>query len=662
MGCSTAIAEGLSVEICPPIEKSMLIRRIVIENVRSFLDRREMLFDGPISIIIGPNGGGKTNLLDTVFTMLRRYLFATPYLTQVSDGSANTKYELRHNDQLDQMVFEKHSGGADREQLVEIEVEVSESDVVNMVSMRAEAPEILKKSKRIFTSDPWLAVQEWNLDGIKAGDRLSYEWKNGSLQPPPQEHARHFLQYLKLYEFDNAMRAEVKKAPLQMSMVYLPVNRASGGFPSSVSLANYNDTDQKRSLDATSSRTGGSIIALAVGRLAQKYRLLETDNNKSARKKFYEDENLKALSADLLELGYEWELTTINAFTNQYDITIKKQGSSFLVSAASSGERELLTYLFAIYALNIRDTVIIVDEPEMHLHPSWQTSLFNLFVKLAASTGNQFVLATHSPTFITPASIQYVSRVYIQDQKSNIVRLDASGLPNAKHLFNLVNSQNNESIFFTDRVVLVEGISDRIFFKRVFEVLFAEAGRQQDHRIEIVSVGGKGFFPAYKKLLDACKVKSALIADLDYIEQIGKPTLKDLFRINAGEIKREVLENMSSLDGAALVQHIEEALQTGDWSHAKNTWEYIKSRRVMLKENLSKEERVLLGRFINRERKREVFVLKLGALEDYLPAGYRSKDLEKLIDFVRSENFWDDLPRPARNEIEKIGRALLAGG
>ena len=44
----------------------MLIRRIVIENVRSFLNRREMLFDGPISIIIGPNGGGKTNLLDTV--------------------------------------------------------------------------------------------------------------------------------------------------------------------------------------------------------------------------------------------------------------------------------------------------------------------------------------------------------------------------------------------------------------------------------------------------------------------------------------------------------------------------------------------------------------------------------------------------------------------
>jgi hypothetical protein len=36
---------------------------------------------------------------------------------------------------------------------------------------------------------------------------------------------------------------------------------------------------------------------------------------------------------------------------NQYDIRLEKQGSSFRVGAASSGERELLTFLFAIYAL-----------------------------------------------------------------------------------------------------------------------------------------------------------------------------------------------------------------------------------------------------------------------------------------------------------------------
>ena len=54
----------------------MLLKRVAIKNVRSFLDRTELALDGPMTIIIGPNGGGKTNLLDTTVIVLRRYLFA----------------------------------------------------------------------------------------------------------------------------------------------------------------------------------------------------------------------------------------------------------------------------------------------------------------------------------------------------------------------------------------------------------------------------------------------------------------------------------------------------------------------------------------------------------------------------------------------------------
>ena len=55
----------------------MLVIRVAIENVRAFLDRAEFMPDCPITIVIGPNGGGKTNHLDTIVIMLRRYLFAS---------------------------------------------------------------------------------------------------------------------------------------------------------------------------------------------------------------------------------------------------------------------------------------------------------------------------------------------------------------------------------------------------------------------------------------------------------------------------------------------------------------------------------------------------------------------------------------------------------
>jgi putative ATP-dependent endonuclease of OLD family len=72
----------------------MLIRKLALQNVRSFLNRQELTLDGAITIIIGPNGGGKTNLLDTLVTMLRRYLLATPYLEQVNLGDGKTAYQL----------------------------------------------------------------------------------------------------------------------------------------------------------------------------------------------------------------------------------------------------------------------------------------------------------------------------------------------------------------------------------------------------------------------------------------------------------------------------------------------------------------------------------------------------------------------------------------
>ena len=52
----------------------MKLRKIRIQNARSFLDSAELVLDGNISIIVGPNGGGKTNLLDIAVTALRRHI------------------------------------------------------------------------------------------------------------------------------------------------------------------------------------------------------------------------------------------------------------------------------------------------------------------------------------------------------------------------------------------------------------------------------------------------------------------------------------------------------------------------------------------------------------------------------------------------------------
>lgn len=637
----------------------MLIRRVAIENVRSFLDRAELKLDGPITIVIGPNGGGKTNLLDTIVIMLQRYLFASSYAAHAPTAELSDRYEFRQNDALNNMILERHSAGMGRDQLVEVEVEVTSVDLNNMLLMQTDSDRLTELASKKYFNLALSKAKSWKLEEITAGMRFVYRNHNGALQQDGGSASESFLQYLQLFEMDGRLRDEFELAPLCTPLVYLPVNRATSGFQSNVELAGYNDYETKRHSVTASSRNATSIVTLAIGRLAQKYRMLLEKDKGIAASEFRTDANLKKLTEFLSELGYEWSLESINPLKNQYDVRLKKQGSSFLVGAASSGERELLTYLFAIFALNVRDALIIVDEPELHLHPKWQKTLLQLFIRLANSTGNQFLLATHSPTFVSPESIQYVSRVFSSYQKSHILRLNTTALPEAKHLLNIVNSQNNERLFFADEVLLVEGLSDRIFFEAVLD----RHGRSTTSRsiLEVISVGGKGFFDAYAKVLQACEIQYSIISDLDYVEQVGTPKIKALFNVDTREIKTDVIENVKSLDGDALVNAIEEALSSGSWNHAAQIWDYIKARRRQLRQDLIAEDAEALDVFLESKRTESVYILSRGALENYLPAGHASKDMDKLIRLLARNDFWELLPQDGKTELDSIAQRLLSG-
>lgn len=88
------------------------------------------------------------------------------------------------------------------------------------------------------------------------------------------------------------------------------------------------------------------------------------------------------------------------------DLRLQKIGYGELsVRRASSGEQCLLVLIFGI-AGHINDgSLILIDEPEISLHPKWQEEFITLLISSFSSYSRcQFIIATHSPQIISRLS------------------------------------------------------------------------------------------------------------------------------------------------------------------------------------------------------------------------------------------------------------------
>jgi len=97
-----------------------------------------------------------------------------------------------------------------------------------------------------------------------------------------------------------------------------------------------------------------------------------------------------------MEFGFIEELIKLDIL-NLEGIKIKKKESEFSIEQSSSGEYHLLISLLGLYSKIESASLILIDEPEISLHPNWQMRYINFIKKMFKKyPGCQFILATHS--------------------------------------------------------------------------------------------------------------------------------------------------------------------------------------------------------------------------------------------------------------------------
>ncbi|WP_348813795.1 AAA family ATPase [Flavobacterium maritimum] len=99
----------------------------------------------------------------------------------------------------------------------------------------------------------------------------------------------------------------------------------------------------------------------------------------------------------------------------------KKGGSEFNFNEASSGEANILSTLIALIPLIVDNSLILIDEPEISLHPLWQSQYIDLINKIFSNfNGCHIIIASHSHFLVTDLLPEKSSVITLKNHKGII--------------------------------------------------------------------------------------------------------------------------------------------------------------------------------------------------------------------------------------------------
>ena len=120
------------------------------------------------------------------------------------------------------------------------------------------------------------------------------------------------------------------------------------------------------------------------------------------------------LDMDTRLIGMSTETTEIlPIFTNL-------SGDKFDINELSSGEKQLFLRTLAIKMLNPENSIILIDEPELSLHPKWQQRIIDVYRKIGKN--NQIIIATHSPHILGSVRKENIMLLDKDDEGKIVVR------------------------------------------------------------------------------------------------------------------------------------------------------------------------------------------------------------------------------------------------
>jgi putative ATP-dependent endonuclease of OLD family len=466
----------------------MRIKRIKIDNYRSI---KRLEFDVPqICALVGPNNAGKSNILSALYKVLGR------------DWVTVSSFDLD-------------------------DIHGRDPDSDMKISVTFDPPVEYRRFKQ---ADPVeIPTFSFEYTRYKVGDQkgqrrleqkcLTHDGKHPMvLKKAPKKGEKH--EYEPLVNIPSEVRENVP-------LIYIGTNRSlKEQLPSArYSLLRQLLEDVNRDLHDPSQTirfVGGDGSEKTVARaehfkelMTKAMELLRTDSFVQLEKSIKENALIQlgfdpAVDGDKLDLYFS-PFDTMD-FYKALDLRVRE--GDFTISATELGEgiqnALVLAILQAFEARRKQGAILLIEEPEMFLHPQMQRSLYKTLREIGKT--NQVIYTTHSPHFVAVPDYDEVALVRKNDD-GTCVRL--SDLPmndkRKEKLLKELDPERNE-LFFATRVLFVEGDTEKLALPEYARRLGLDLDRAG---ASIVEVGGKRNLLEFSRIAGSFQIPFGVVYDED---------------------------------------------------------------------------------------------------------------------------------------------------
>ena len=229
------------------------------------------------------------------------------------------------------------------------------------------------------------------------------------------------------------------------------------------------------------------------------------------------------------------------------------------------GQKNLLYLTLFIAALENKKekgdiNIVLVEEPEAHLHPQLQKVLFS---NLSNLTSTQVLMTSHSTHIASDCKFKNISLLY-KNMNDNVKAyspfLETDFERNEKKLLKRYLDATRSELFFSSGVIFVEGVSEQFIIPALCEEVYGL--NLEEYNISVIPIYGRHFYTFLKIFKDNhLEIPAVVIIDGDK-KEVEKEDGKTTFVSKAESL--EVDDRVAVFSG-------EETLEKDLFPYGKNS-------------------------------------------------------------------------------------------